>query len=165
MSSPRTIVVFGSGPGIGRSVAQEFANNGFNHVILLARQNSNLQQDKMAIEKNTKDVKIDTLIVDLADKASLQEAFDKLDTLTQNIECLVYNGARVAPSALMEFPVEEMELDFKVYLRTRVCLPTEFEKLNLNRQQTRDSTLYHSGAFQSSWLLQSRILTQSPPCS
>jgi NAD(P)-dependent dehydrogenase (short-subunit alcohol dehydrogenase family) len=114
MSSPRTIVVFGSGPGIGRSVAQEFATNGFNHVILLARHHAHLHQDKMAIEKLSTNVKIDTITVNLADKASLKDAFSKINSLTKEIECVLYNGARVAPSPLLEFPVEEMELDFKV---------------------------------------------------
>ena len=115
MSSSRSIVVFGSGPGIGRSVAQEFVSNGFNHVILLARHHARLHEDKTAIEKISTNVKIDTMTVNLADKASLKEAFSKIDSLSKEIECVFYNGARVAPSPLLEFPVEEMELDFKVY--------------------------------------------------
>jgi NAD(P)-dependent dehydrogenase (short-subunit alcohol dehydrogenase family) len=114
MSSPRTIVVFGSGPGIGRSVAQEFATNGFNHVILLARHHAHLYQDKIAIAKSSTNVKIDTITVNLADKTSLKDALVKIDSLAEEIECILYNGARVAPSTLLEFPVEEMELDFKV---------------------------------------------------
>ena len=35
--APRSIVVFGSGPGIGNNVAGNFAAHGFEHVILLAR--------------------------------------------------------------------------------------------------------------------------------
>jgi short-subunit dehydrogenase len=120
MSSSRSIVIFGSGPGIGRSVANEFASNGFNHVILLARNHARLHQDKIAVEKISTNVKIDTITVDLADKASLKEALSKIDLLTKEIECVFYNGARVAPSSLLEFPVEEMELDFKV---CQLCLP------------------------------------------
>lgn len=115
MASPRTIIVFGSGPGIGRSVAQEFASNGFNHVILLARNHARLRQDEIAIAKVSHNVKIDTITVNLADKASLKEALSEVDTLAKDIECVFYNGARVAPSTLLEFPVEEMELDFKVW--------------------------------------------------
>lgn len=115
MSATRTIVVFGSGPGIGRSVAQEFGSNGFNHVILLARHHARLHQDKTAVENTSKDVKVDLLTVNLADKASLKEALAKIDSLSKDIECVLYNGARVAPSTLLEFPVEEIELDFKVY--------------------------------------------------
>ncbi|QDS74738.1 hypothetical protein FKW77_000988 [Venturia effusa] len=115
MSAARTIVVFGSGPGIGRSVAQEFASNGFTHVILLARHHGRLHQDKTAVEKCVKDIKVDVLTVDLSDKASLQETLTKIDSLSKEIECVFYNGARVAPSTLLEFPVEEMELDSLLY--------------------------------------------------
>lgn len=159
MSATRTIVVFGSGPGIGRSVAQEFASNGFNHVILLARHHARLDQDKMAVEKSSKDVKVDLLTVNLADKASVKEALTKIDSLSKDIECVFYNGARVAPSTLLEFPVEEMELDFKVY---KLFSSSPSSKLIIYRQQTRDSTLSHSGAYRSFRFLQSRIPPLSP---
>lgn len=138
MSETRTIVVFGSGPGIGRSVAQEFASNGFNHAILLARHHARLHQDKMAVEKSSKDVKVDVLTVNLADKASLKEVLTKIDSLTKDIECVLYNGARVAPSTLLEFPVEEMELDFKVH---ELVLSFPFSKLIIHRQRTPGSIL------------------------
>ncbi|TID14678.1 putative NADP(+)-dependent dehydrogenase [Venturia nashicola] len=145
MSATRTIVVFGSGPGIGRSVAQEFASNGFNYVILLARNHTRLHQDKTAIEKSCKDVKVDLLTVNLADKASLKETLAKIDLLSNDIECVFYNGARVAPSTLLEFPVEEVELDFKttnsgLYLVAQWCIP-KFQALAKSSSAAKPSLL------------------------
>jgi nucleoside-diphosphate-sugar epimerase len=157
MSSSKTIVVFGSGPGIGRSVAQEFTSNGFNHVILLSRHHARLHQDKLALEKIDAHVKIDTIPVNLADKASLKDSLSKIDSLAREIECVFYNGARVAPSTLLEFPVEEMELDFKVSER----LPLRHFKADIGRLLTWDFTSSRNGASQNSRLSQSHPLTQN----
>jgi NAD(P)-dependent dehydrogenase (short-subunit alcohol dehydrogenase family) len=166
MSSPRTIVVFGSGPGIGRSVAQEFAANGFNHIILLARHHANLHQDKLAIEKISTNIKIDTITVNLADKASLKEALAKIDSLAKEIEFVLYNGARVAPSTLLEFPVEEMELDFKVHNSIPSHpIPSQPPKLTTSRQQTRDFISYRNGVSPNSRPSPNHLQIQSRHCS
>jgi NAD(P)-dependent dehydrogenase (short-subunit alcohol dehydrogenase family) len=112
----RTIVVFGSGPGIGRSVATHFASQGFDHLILLSRNASRLEEDKAAVNAaaSNKNVRIDTTTVDLSSQESIQQALQHIDSLAQGIEVVFFNGARVAPTPLFETPVEEIENDFRV---------------------------------------------------
>ena len=114
--SSRGIVVFGSGPGIGISVASRFASQGFDHVILLSRNAQRLAEEKQAVlaGARTEGLRVDAVPVDLADPTSLSHAFQQIDRLTQSVEVVFYNAARVAPSPLLEFPVEGIEYDFKV---------------------------------------------------
>jgi short-subunit dehydrogenase len=120
-NASKTAVVFGSGPGIGISVASSFAVHGFNHIVLLSRNAERLQSDKNTILGQTggTSVKIDTIQVDISDQSALKKALTKIDDLGGNIECIFFNAAKVAPSPLLEFPVEELELDFKVMCSPR----------------------------------------------
>jgi NAD(P)-dependent dehydrogenase (short-subunit alcohol dehydrogenase family) len=112
----RTVIIFGVGPNVGRAIAIQFAFKGFEHLILLSRDATRLEDDKAAIlaAGNSRDVRIDTVSVDLRDPVSVQKALKHIDSLTQNIEVVIYNGARVAPSPLFETPVEQVVDDFKV---------------------------------------------------
>jgi short-subunit dehydrogenase len=115
----RTIVVFGSGPGIGVHVASEFATHGFSHIILLARNDSRLQEDKAFIAKaaGSSDVKIDILTVDLSNLESIPDVLKRIDELSSEIEVVFFNAARIRASEPLSTPVEEIEEDFKVCSR------------------------------------------------
>ncbi|KIV99631.1 uncharacterized protein PV09_08696 [Verruconis gallopava] len=115
--SPKTraIAIFGVGPGIGRAVAVQFASQGFSHLILLSRNAQRLQENKVAVMSaaGSLDISIYTIVVDLSSQASLQAAFDHIDSLGLDLEVALYNGARVSPTPLFETPVQEIEADFK----------------------------------------------------
>lgn len=114
MSSNRTLIVFGSGPGIGRHVAAEFAANNFTHVILLARNESRLQQDKEFVAKTSPNTKVDTLTLDLSDLQAIPPVLEKIDKLAPEIDVVFFNAARIQQSKPLQTPVEEIEEDFKV---------------------------------------------------
>lgn len=117
MPPTRTIVVFGSGPGIGNHVASEFVSHGFNHVILLARNEQRLKDEDAAfVSKASSNVKVDTLALDLSDRSSISEILKKIDQLTQGeeLEVVFFNAARIKPSGVLDVAVEEIEEDFKV---------------------------------------------------
>jgi short-subunit dehydrogenase len=113
-SSSRTIVVFGSGPGIGNHVASEFVSNGFNHVILLARNENRLLEDKAAIAKTSSNVKVDTFRLDLSDLASIPSVLKKIEQVAPELDVVFFNAARIKSSGVLEVPVQEIEEDFKV---------------------------------------------------
>lgn len=114
MSSSRTILVFGSGPGIGNHVAAEFASNGFNHVILLARNESRLSEDAAFVAKASPNVKVDTLCLDLSDLSSIPAVLKKIESLTTEVGVVFFNAARIKYTDILAVPVEEIEEDFKV---------------------------------------------------
>ena len=115
-SSPRTMVIFGSGPSMGRAIASRFATEGFEHIVLLSRNAARLEEDKAAVldALRNKNVRIDAIAVDLADQGSVQAALKQVDSLAQEIEVVLYNAARVAPTPLFETPAEDIVTDLKV---------------------------------------------------
>ncbi|KAF2115026.1 hypothetical protein BDV96DRAFT_600170 [Lophiotrema nucula] len=114
MSSQKTIVVFGSGPGIGNHTAAEFASKGFTHVILLARSKDRLPADAAQVSKAVPGVKVDTLTIDLANLSSIPDVLKKIDGLAPSPEVVFFNAARIkmTPNPLA-VPVEEIDEDFK----------------------------------------------------
>ncbi|KAK7184330.1 short-chain dehydrogenase reductase sdr [Paraphaeosphaeria sporulosa] len=117
MAPTRTIVTFGAGPGIGNHISAEFALHGFNHVILLSRNEQRLSaEDAPFVSKVGPNVKVDTLRLDLSDTPSIPSVLNKIDDLTQgeDLEVVFFNAARIKPSGVLDVSVEEIEEDFKV---------------------------------------------------
>lgn len=119
MSSKGALVVIGSGPGIGRSTAGYFTEKGFEHIVLLSRDESRLAEDAKFVTSAATGVKVDTFKIDVsADEAtikkSLSDVDDSLRTAGVLLEVVLYNAARVAPSKIMEWDAKGLEDDLKV---------------------------------------------------
>ncbi|KAF2786654.1 NAD(P)-binding protein [Melanomma pulvis-pyrius CBS 109.77] len=113
--SPRTIVVFGSGPGIGNHVASSFAAHGFTHVILLARNTERLSTDAAFVKSASPNVNVTTLRLDLADLSSIPSVLSKIEDLAPELEVVFFNAAVVKfTGTALDAPVSELETDFKV---------------------------------------------------
>ncbi|MBO1764878.1 SDR family NAD(P)-dependent oxidoreductase, partial [Escherichia coli] len=107
---------FGAGPGIGNSVAAEFASKGIDHVILLSRNTQRLQEeDAPFVSKRSASAKVDTLRIDLSDLTSIPSVLKELDSMTQgeDVEVVFFNAARIKPGEVLGVSVEEIEEDFK----------------------------------------------------
>lgn len=116
MPSRGALVVFGIGPGIGRAVTVKFASEGFSHIFILSRSEERLEKEKKEVLSSTsnKNVTIETITADISKPDSLSAALKKIDQSGQTVEVVFFNAARVEPSKLLEFPVEEMDRDWKV---------------------------------------------------
>ena len=117
MAPTRTLVTFGAGPGIGNHVSAEFALHGFNHVILLSRNEQRLSaEDAPFVFKANSTVKVDTLRLDLSDLSSIPAVLNKIDDLIQgeDLEVVFFNAARIKPSGVLDVSIEEIDEDFKV---------------------------------------------------
>jgi NAD(P)-dependent dehydrogenase (short-subunit alcohol dehydrogenase family) len=115
MAPGKTLLVVGSGPGIGRAVATLFASKGYSNVVLVARRTESLAQEKAALEQTVgAQAKINTYTVDITDSTALTKALDSADAAFGKPDCVFFNAARVLPSALFEHDVKDIEYDFKV---------------------------------------------------
>ncbi|PVI03468.1 NAD(P)-binding protein, partial [Periconia macrospinosa] len=140
--APRTIILFGSGPGIGLHLASTFLTRGpFTHIILLARNTSRMQTTDVSflrshLPASSKDVKIDVVGVDLSDLEKLPGVLGEIDELTkygkegeETVEVVVFNAARIrAVGDVLDVGVEEVEEDLKtttlsLYLISQHFLP------------------------------------------
>ncbi|KAK4249187.1 hypothetical protein C7999DRAFT_39740 [Corynascus novoguineensis] len=114
MTSGKTLLVVGSGPGIGRAVASIFASKRYTNIVLLARRLESLKQEQAAIETVTSGVNVKTYAVDVTDSVAVGEALDDADAALGKPECIFYNAARVLPSSFFDHDVQDIEYDFKI---------------------------------------------------
>jgi NAD(P)-dependent dehydrogenase (short-subunit alcohol dehydrogenase family) len=119
MAGSRTLVILGSGPGIGVSIASLWAKHGFEKVALLARDSARLQTDSKSVSEAAgaakKAVEVKTWSVDLTDSKALKIVLEEVQLFGQ-IECVLFNAARVRTSKLLEELEEDIERDFRVRL-------------------------------------------------
>lgn len=121
-----SLILFGSGPGIGRAVACQFARQNFPHIILLSRNYERLQQDAYAVQQAAPEATVDILTVDLSDLDAVRQALIEIDAILKNreipVEVVCFNAARVGKSDLLQSAPDELETDFKVSSRANLAL-------------------------------------------
>jgi NAD(P)-dependent dehydrogenase (short-subunit alcohol dehydrogenase family) len=117
----KTLVVLGSGPGIGVGVASNFAVRGFTHIALVARNADRLKEDQGkvldAIQERGYSCQVKTWPCDLTDFEALKKTLSEIESFG-NLECVLFNAARVAGKPPLEESVEDIEKDFRVRLTT-----------------------------------------------
>jgi len=113
----KTLVVLGSGPGIGVSVASVFAVRGFTHIALMSRDQSRLEEDENrvldAIQERGYSSQVKTWTCDLTDLDALKRTLDEIKGFG-SLECVLYNAARVAGKPPLEESIEAIEKDFRL---------------------------------------------------
>ena len=113
----RTLVVLGSGPGIGVSVACAFSVRGFTHIALVSRDKSRLEQDQDrvldAIQERGYSCQVKTYALDLANFDQLNKTLAEIENFG-SLECVLFNAARVAGKPALEESIEQIEQDFRV---------------------------------------------------
>ncbi|KAF2490448.1 NAD(P)-binding protein [Lophium mytilinum] len=109
----RTVLVIGSGPGIGNHVGATFAAQGFNRVILLARNAERIKKDKKDVESKSgrSGISVETIQADISNKAALKDALNQVEKVGGNIECVFFNAARILPAEILSEPVDTIEED------------------------------------------------------
>jgi NAD(P)-dependent dehydrogenase (short-subunit alcohol dehydrogenase family) len=116
-STDRLLLLIGSGPGIGRSVASRFVQQHFDRVALIARNAEQLEKDREAVLATAAGVNraviVQTWQIDIANTERLKEALGEIEQFGR-LECVYFNAARVGPSVLFETSVETIEEDFRV---------------------------------------------------
>ena len=115
----KTLVVLGSGPGIGVAIASTFAERGFTHVALASRDEGRLVQDQgrvmAASRENHLDVQVRTWVCDLSNLGQLNNTLAEIESFG-SLECILFNAARVGGKPPLAETVEDIERDFRVSL-------------------------------------------------
>ncbi|KAK3674270.1 hypothetical protein LTR78_005739 [Recurvomyces mirabilis] len=113
----KTLLVLGSGPGIGVGVASTFAVRGFTHIALVSRDASRLKEDQGkvldAIQERGYSCQVKTWACDLTDAGQLKKVLGEVEGFG-DLECLLFNAARVAGKPPLEESVEAIRGDFEL---------------------------------------------------
>ena len=113
----KTLVILGSGPGIGIAVAKVFSVRGFTHVALVSRNKERLAQDEDnvldAIQERGYSCRVKTWVCDIADLKQLNGTLKEIESFG-SLECVLFNPARVAGKPPLEESNEAIEADFRL---------------------------------------------------
>lgn len=113
----KTLLILGSGPGIGVAIASNFSVRGFTHIALVSRDSTRLAKDQDtvldAIQERGYSCQVKTWTCDLADFAALERVLGEVEGFGE-VEVVVFNAARVAGKGPLEEGVESIEGDFRV---------------------------------------------------
>jgi NAD(P)-dependent dehydrogenase (short-subunit alcohol dehydrogenase family) len=115
--SNKTLLLIGSGPGIGRSMASIFAAKRYNRVALIARNlnGDHLEEDRRAVQAaSSPDVVVKTYACDVADTQKLLKTLEAVEADLGIVECIYFNPARIFPQPILEHDLEEVTYDWKV---------------------------------------------------
>ncbi|KJZ75071.1 hypothetical protein HIM_05557 [Hirsutella minnesotensis 3608] len=112
--SDYSLIVVGSGPGIGVHVASLFASRRFAKVALIARDAKRLADDRAAVEAAAPIARVKTYEADITDLHRLRDVMDQIDRELGTVECIFFNAARVRPSKLLEAGEDEMLYDYQI---------------------------------------------------
>lgn len=126
-STHGAIIVFGSGPGVGRNVAALFAERGFKKVILTSRDANRLSQDADFVRSASAGVSVDVVPFDLGKADEVQAGLKKVEESLKgtSLECVLFNAARLGPSKFFDFPAEDLENDLRVCRGCPLRLPSQ----------------------------------------
>lgn len=124
----KTILILGSGPGIGVGVAKTFSVRGFTHVALVSRDGQRLEKDQDevldAIQERGYSCQVKTWTCDLTDFGQLEKTLEEVKGFG-SLECVLYNAARVAGKPPLEESIEAIERDFRVRLHSTIGMEQE----------------------------------------
>ncbi len=99
--SDKTVLVTGSGTGIGQAVARKFAKLGYN-IIILGRRKEPLIEASNILKQIITDQKFDSTVtyypgVDVSDFEAINAMFDKIGTYFGHIDIIVNNAGVSGP--------------------------------------------------------------------
>lgn len=115
----KTLVVLGSGPGIGVQVACTFSVRGFTHIALVSRNPERLDKDwdrvLDAVQERGYSCQVKKWVCDLSDLDALRATLKEIERFG-SLECVLFNAARVAGKPPLDESMEDIERDFRVGL-------------------------------------------------
>ena len=101
----KTLVILGSGPGIGIAIARTFAVRSFTHIALISRNKTRLAEDEdnvlTAIQERGYTCQVKTWECDIADLEQLRKTLKQVEGFG-TLECVLFNAARVAGGPPLE---------------------------------------------------------------
>ncbi|MEV7394283.1 SDR family oxidoreductase [Streptomyces sp. NPDC091215] len=121
----RTVAVTGATSGIGRAIALDLAAHGF-HVIATARDPE--KAEKLSARAAEADLTLSTVMLDVTDPASCQDAVTRIDELTEGGAWALVNNAGIARAGAVE---DVSEHDARAVLETNLIGAARMTRLVL----------------------------------
>lgn len=116
----KTVVITGSGTGIGQAIAKKFAKNGAN-LIILGRRKEPLQQTANILKKIFSEVKSKAFVkmfsTDVSNEKSVTELFNELKKLNIDVDILINNAGISGPvTCFSNSTLDEFKKTIEIHL-------------------------------------------------
>ena len=116
-STSSTLVVIGSGPGIGVHTASLFAAQKFTIIALISRNAINLERSRQRVLETAKSAgkspEVRTWSTDITDAEMFKKTLKEVESMGV-VSCVHFNAARVGLSDIGVFGENDLIQDFKV---------------------------------------------------
>ncbi|PNP45149.1 hypothetical protein TGAM01_v206741 [Trichoderma gamsii] len=113
--SNNTVVIIGSGPGIGSHTASIFASKRFNKVALVARNPAQLEKDAATVSSAAPgQVQVKTYPTDIVDSEKLAATLSQIKNDLGAPEFILFNASIIAMSPLLEFSEEAVVQELRI---------------------------------------------------
>ncbi|KAK3707508.1 hypothetical protein LTR37_012151 [Vermiconidia calcicola] len=126
-----TFVLFGSGPGIGLSVAKAFAQKHFDRIVLCARNAERLESERNEVEEVARvvgrNIQVSAFATDVSHRDRLRKTLKEIEGLGP-VGCVYFNAASINGAEPLTASDEELEEDFRtgnlaVYIIAQWAVP------------------------------------------
>jgi len=120
MNKETYVLITGSSQGIGKGYALEFAERGYN-LLLVALPGPKLEGTAREIKEKF-DVKVDTLAIDLAEQKAPEQVYNWSKENDYIVDILVNNAGVAGTTVFDESPLEYSDMRIQVNIRALVLL-------------------------------------------
>lgn len=128
----KTVLLTGISSGIGKALAKEFAEDGYN-LIGVARNKEKLNEVASELS-NTFDVDVQVIAKDLARDGAAQEIFDEVQKMNKKIDVLVNDAGVGQRGNFVDIPAEK----YSELIHLNVMSLTHLSRLFLKQMVDRD---------------------------
>jgi NADP-dependent 3-hydroxy acid dehydrogenase YdfG len=135
----KVIVVIGAGPGIGKSVAEKFGQEGFS-VALISRRKEKLEE--LAEELREKGIDAHAFAGDAGDAESMKDAFGQIWEKWSDVDVIHYNVAKVKRVNIAIETADGLTRDFKTNV---AAVMTVLNLVAVDMEKKGDGTILLTG--------------------
>jgi short-subunit dehydrogenase len=119
----KSIAVFGTGPALGRAVAERYAREGYGVVLVARRQD---QLDALTRDLRAAGATAHTICADLSDVSALPQVADRVRAVAGDPDALYYGAAANAFIPVADLTVQHAEALMPLGVYALVALVQEF---------------------------------------
>lgn len=127
MKTEKVAVILGTGPGLGRALAQQFSNEGYK-IAIVSRTKRKLEKIQKEIESSGGETFIAT--ADVTNEEEIKGAFNKIfQKFGKKIDVLVYNAGDFKKQSILKIKPDDFKNSWNIncfgaFLSSKLVLPS-----------------------------------------
>ncbi len=139
----KVALITGGSAGIGRAIAEKFAEHGAD-LYICSRSVDKLRDVEKDLVKY--DVKVKTFSADVSDMASIQSMYDDFTSVYDGLDILVNGAGMHKPSKFQDYTFEEFDQVMKTNLYSAVFVTQKFIGLMVKQNKWKISNVSSTGS-------------------